>query len=170
MWPPGIVSLMLRGLRLPRVDPERATCRLIGQIRRLVLALSVPVLLENMPALPFPGFAFEAEPGRIRRVLGATGCDLLLDIGHVRIAAQALGVEVTEYLEQLPLERVRQIHASGARQREGTWFDAHEPLAEADYGLLAHLIERTQPAVLTLEYIREPEALRQQLTRLRAML
>jgi uncharacterized protein (UPF0276 family) len=81
-----------------------------------------------------------------------------------------LGVDVYDYLDDLPLDRVVQLHVSGPRMREGRLVDVHESLQETDYALLDFVLERTQPQVVTLEYIREREALREQLFRLRDIL
>jgi sugar phosphate isomerase/epimerase len=168
MWLPGQVWLMLRwGWRMPRPNPDRASERLIWQVKRLAGAVGVPVILENMPALPFTGYDFETEPARIRQVLEQTGCGLLLDTGHACIAAAARGMGVGEYVGCLPLERVVQVHASGPRMREGCLVDAHEPLREADWVLLESVLAQTQPQMVTLEYIRERDALSDQLARLR---
>lgn len=171
MWPPGMVWLMRRkGWRMPLPDPERATRRFVGQVRRLARALPVPVTLENVEPLPFPGYDFEVQPARIAEVLDRTGSGLVLDTGHARVSAAALGMEVHDYLLALPLARVVQVHVSGPRLSAGRLVDAHEPLQEEDYALLAFVLARTRPEVVTLEYIREREALREQLRRLRQVL
>jgi uncharacterized protein (UPF0276 family) len=171
MWLPGQVWLMLRyGLRMPRPDLERASRRLVWQVTRLSRALGVPVLLENMPTLPFRGYEFESEPGRIGRVLETTGCGLVLDIGHARIAAAARDMQTEAYVSRLPLDRVVQVHVSGPRLWQGRLVDAHESLQEEDYELLAFVLARTRPEMVTLEYIRERETLHQQLSRLRELL
>jgi sugar phosphate isomerase/epimerase len=170
LWPPGMLWLMLRrGWRLPLPDPDRSARRLVRQVATLQRALGVPLLLENTPGLPWQGYGFEAEPERIAAVLEESGCGLLLDTGHARVAAAAMGVDVHDYLERLPLERAMQLHVSGPRTRDGRLVDAHEPLREIDYALLDGLLARTHPQVVTLEYIRERDALREQLHRLRRM-
>jgi uncharacterized protein (UPF0276 family) len=171
LWLPGMVGLMLRrGWRMPRPNPERAAQRLIRQVRRLARSIQVPVLLENMDPLPFDGYDFEAQPERITHVLEGAECGFLLDIGHVRVSAAVLGMDVHDYLSDLPLKRVVQVHVSGPRMRGGRLVDAHETLQEPDYALLDFVLERTQPQVVTLEYIRQREALQEQLCRLRAIL
>jgi uncharacterized protein (UPF0276 family) len=170
MWFPGMVSLMMgRGWRLPRPNVQRATRRLIRQVQRLKDALGVPVILENMPSLPFDGYEFEADPGRITAVLDKTGCSFLLDTGHASVTAAALGLEAQAYVSALPLDRVVQVHVSGPRMQAGRLVDAHQPLQEADYALLGFVLSKTRPRVVTLEYIRERDALRDQLYRLREM-
>jgi uncharacterized protein (UPF0276 family) len=170
-WLPGMVWLMLRwGWRMPLSCPARAKRRLIRQAVKLSHSLSVPVLLENVEPLPFAGYECEVSAERIVEMLEGTGCDFVLDTGHARISAAALGIDAYRYLDRLPLYRVVQVHISGPREREGRLVDAHEPLQAVDYDLLEYALTRTDPQVVTLEYIRQPEALREQLARLRVLL
>jgi len=171
MWLPGMVWLMLRrGWRMPLPNPERATQRFIRQVRRLAGSIQVPVVLENTEPLPFEGYDFEVQTERITCVLERAECGFVLDIAHARVSAAVLGVDVYDYLSGLPLDRVVQIHVSGPRIREGRLVDVHESLQETDYALLDFVLRQTQPQVVTLEYIREREALREQLFRLRDIL
>ncbi len=107
----------------------------------------------------------------INRILEETGCDLLLDLSHARIAAQVLGMAVEDYVNLLPLEKVVQVHVSGVRERDGRLYDAHQSLQEEDYALLEWALTKVRPAWLTLEYFREDrDEIRQQLTRLKAII
>ena len=81
-----------------------------------------------------------------------------------------MGCSTPDYLMRLPLERVRQIHVSGPRPRYGVLVDAHEPLQEEDYGLLQNLLDVTTPRALTLEYDRNEDALKKQVSQLRDIL
>jgi uncharacterized protein (UPF0276 family) len=47
--------------------------------------------------------------------------------------------------------------------------DAHQPLLKDDYDLLEFILAKTHPQVVTLEYIQEADALREQLGRLRSI-
>ena len=87
----------------------------------------------------------------------------LLDLAHARLAAAFRGQAVEEYVAALPLERVRQIHVSGIRRRNGRWYDAHESLQEEDYRLLEWALDRCDPAMVTLEYFRQDAPLRDQI-------
>ena len=171
LWLPGMVGLMLRrGWRMPLPNPERATGRFIRQVRRLARSLPVPVLLENTEPLPFEGYDFEVQPERITQVLEGAECGFVLDISHARVSAAALDVDPYDYLSALPLHRVLQLHVSGPRMRQGCLVDVHESMQELDYEFLDFVLERAQPQVVTLEYIRAREALQEQLIRLRGML
>jgi uncharacterized protein (UPF0276 family) len=164
MWLPGMVWLMLRhGWRMPLPNPKRATQRFIQQVTRLARSTRVPVILENMIPLPFEGYDFEVRPERITEVLEKADCGFVLDTAHARVSAALLGMDVHDYLNSLPLDRVVQVHVSGPRVRDGRLVDAHEPLQEIDYALLDFVLAQTHPQVVTLEYIRERDALREQL-------
>jgi uncharacterized protein (UPF0276 family) len=172
--PPLITFPALRWkLFLPEPDSNAAIARFIRQVKWLQNQLDLPVILENMPVLHPTRYRFESEPTTIRDTLEATGCQLLLDLAHARIAAEAREVPVKDYLSQLPLELTKQIHLAGVRRdvKNGRLYDAHESLTEEDYELLAWALRRTQPKLVTLEYFREDsEALKTQLTRLRQLI
>ncbi len=117
-------------------------------------------------------------PGVIRQVVEATGCGLLLDLSHARLAAHALGIDARDYLRALPLERVREIHLTGIQPFDERWVAAlrragiadgvierfagrlldHLPLTEADWEFTAWAIDQVQrgawgqPRVVALEY------------------
>jgi uncharacterized protein (UPF0276 family) len=86
------------------------------------------------------------------------------------VSAAALGVDVRDYLSGLPLRRIAQIHVSGPRERDGRLVDAHEPLQEIDYALLDYVLARSDPRMVTLEYTRARDPLRDPLLRLHDVL
>lgn len=154
-------------LYLPEPNQEVCIKRFIKQVKRLKSQFSTPVTLENMPSLHPSKYRFESEPRVITRVLDETGCSLLLDLAHARIAAEARSMPVEEYLAQLPLEKTVQIHLAGVRSRDGRLYDAHESLTDTDYALLEWALERSHPQWLTLEYFYEqPDQIQDQLNKL----
>lgn len=121
-----------------------------------------------MPANRALKNGFESDSALIRRILDALDANLLLDLAHARVAAAFHPMDVRTYLTLLPLERVRQIHLSGAREVDGILQDAHETVSEADYDLLRWVLPRTRPEIVTLEYYRDDRpALKEMLVRLR---
>ncbi len=164
-------SALRLGIHFPVPEPERLIKRYILNIRRLKRQVSLPVILENMGVLPGLDSFFESDPEMIHRVLTAADCDLLLDLGHARIAADYRHITPQAYLAALPLEKVAQIHISGPRWRGEHLFDAHQALLDEDYALVDWVLARTDPKILTLEFFRDqPSALRKMLTRLRFLL
>jgi uncharacterized protein (UPF0276 family) len=153
----------------PDAAPDDVIPWLVRQVRRLEAALKMSVILENMPGQLWDGGLFVAAPKLITQVIEQTGCRLLLDIAHARIAAARLDMDVRDYLARLPLSRTAQIHVCGPRLQDGALFDAHEALQEEDYALLDWVLAHTDLQVLTLEYWQERNPLREQLHRLRAL-
>ena len=169
LLPPGYVPVAMKlGWFLPPPNPARSVKRLVAGVEKL-RDLDLPILLENMPSFPTRKYAFETSVETISEVLALTGADLLLDIAHARVVASVFGLDVHRYLGGLPLEKARQIHVSGPRAKGGVLYDAHEVLAEEDYRVLAWVLARCEPEVVTLEYFRDKQRLREQLVRLKML-
>ncbi len=126
------------------------------------------ILLEN----PSTYVCFESstwhEADFIAEVVRRTGCGLLLDVNNVYVTAVNHGLDATDYMRRLPLERAEEIHLAGhaeATDEDGTRFliDAHDravadpvlalyQAAMTDAGALPTLIEwdNDVPAWVTL--------------------
>ena len=101
------------------------------------------VIAENVPYRGAQGRTLRpaVEPVVICRLLEETGCGLLLDISHARIAAHHLGLDEWEYMAQLPVHRLRELHFTGLHWREGRLQDHLETLP-ADWPVLDWVLER----------------------------
>ena len=169
LLPPGWIWLSLRfGIYLPSPPLELLLSRFIRNVERLKSEYSsIPLLLENMPVEPCRIYKHLKSPVLIREVLEKTGCGLLLDLPHARIAAEAFGMETTEYIQQLPLDRVLEIHPAGpGRHRNGTLIDKHCEMLSEDYKLLNWALTQTPAQLVTLEYIKDQNGLYRQLIEL----
>ncbi len=160
------VHMTARSPALPRAELLANICR---NVRALAAAIPVPLILENLDYCPGGAYEQICEPDFIAAVLNETDAGLLLDLAHARVSAARLGLPLEDYLGQLPLDRVHQLHISGPRLRDGILFDAHQPLLEEDYALLEWVLLRTKPLALTLEYNREEAELCAELARLRVL-
>ena len=96
-------------------------------------------------------------PGNIRRILDETGCGLLLDISHARISARYLGMDERDYMEQLPVDRLRELHFTGVH-RIGNRLQDHLEALEPDWEILDWVLERiscgdwSHPWLFVFEY------------------
>lgn len=139
-------------------------------VRLLREVINVPLLVENLDYTPTGAYEHVCEPSFIRELLAATGVELLLDLAHAQVSASRLGYSIQAFLSELPLERVRQLHVSAPRPEGNVLVDAHLPLREADYTLLAEVLARTEPWAVTLEYGKDEDALLEQAARLTGLL
>lgn len=117
------------------------------------------VAVENVPYYGPAGRFMRAavRPETIRRVVERTGCRLLLDISHARLAAHSLGWDAQEYIAALPVERLAELHITGIGLHKGRLSD-HLRLSEGDWPYvewaLGRIAEGTwgRPLTVALEY------------------
>jgi uncharacterized protein (UPF0276 family) len=148
------------------VDTRRAADRrlvidrLITDVQAVVHRFGAErVILENVPYRVEDGTVIRpgVEPDAIGEVLQATGCGLLLDISHARIAARQLEMDERAYMAALPVNRLRELHFTGLHNLDGRWQD-HLPVLDDDWPVLDWVLKRVrqgewaQPGMLAFEY------------------
>lgn len=132
---------------------EATVERVADNLERLRAAVTAPLILENSPQyFPMPGSTMSMSEF-VSAVAERCDIDLLLDLTHFVISARNLGFDALEAAQQLPLERVREVHVSGMSYQAGRWWDDHSaPAPEAVFELLEGLAERLAPQAVTFEY------------------
>ena len=136
------------------------------------------VIVENIPFFGDWGLLIATLPQVISRVIEETGCGLLLDLAHARLAARYLGIGAREYVGALPTDRIREIHVTGVQRIDEGWVELarragvaeediqnyagkvmdHLPMTEADWEFFAWAMEQihsgawARPWVVTFEY------------------
>lgn len=117
------------------------------------------VIIENVP---YRGKSWKVlrpiiEPEMITKIIQETGCGLLLDISHAHMTALSLGWDVKEYISQLPVEAIRELHFTGVHYLDG-WHQDHLPALETDWKLLDWVLNAIQsgawgnPWMIAFEY------------------
>lgn len=116
------------------------------------------VIVENAPYRPAGNLLrLATEADFIAQVVQETGCGLLLDISHAIISAHHLGLSAEEYMRQLPVHRLRELHFAGVHDLDG-WLQDHLPALPADWEALDWVLERIRsgewpmPWLLAFEY------------------
>lgn len=136
----------------PLVETE-VSVRTLETLQLIKSKLSLPIVLENFPYYAWGiHYRIVSEPDFILWVCQNSDCDFLLDIAHARCSAWHLHVNIVDYLKQLPLNRLREIHLAGTWLRPEGLVDAHTVLEEEDYELLSFVLEQYEPEIITLEY------------------
>jgi uncharacterized protein len=161
---------------LPESEPlgrDELFERIVDSVRRAKTYLDLPLLLENLDYCPEGAYEHVCDPAFIAAVLRETDTGLLLDLAHLTVTASWMGRTPHELLEELPLGRIHEIHLSSPRPLDGDASgnngrldDVHEVLVDRDVELLRHVLERTSPRAVVLEYRRDAQALREQLAML----
>ena len=100
---------------LARADVERVLEATIRDIEAVVRRFGADkVIVENIPGGRRDNhLQLCAAPDFINGVVEATGCGLLLDISHARLAAHQMDWDVKPYINSLPVHRLRELHITG---------------------------------------------------------
>lgn len=95
------------------------------------------ILFENAIYRRKAGKALRAavEPDVFHMIMNEIDCGLLLDISHARISARNLGIDEHEYISNLPVHKLREIHFTGLHYIDGKWID-HLPILDEDWLVL----------------------------------
>lgn len=107
--------------------------------------LGRPLVLENVTyhfAIPQ---ASMSQPEFFWHLVEATGCGILLDVTNVFINSTNHGFDPEGFLDQMPLDRVVQLHLAGGFWKDGVLIDGHcEQVQEETWDLLARLTRKTR--------------------------
>jgi len=153
----------------PTLGRDEALSSIVASVRTLQDRLEVPLLLENLDDQAGGAYEHVCRAEFVRDVIDGTDAGLLLDLAHAAVSASRQGRSLQAYVDDLPLDRVRQIHVSGPRREAGVAWDAHDTLLDEDVEALRRLLDLTEPWALTLEYGRDQDALVAQLEVLRQL-
>lgn len=136
------------------------------------------VILENDNDFGENHLHLALLPEVITNVIQETGCGLLLDIAHARLAASSFGIDIHEYISALPVSRIQEIHVTGVQRLEGDWIKRlshagidtkiielftgklvdHLPMTETDWELFTWSMEQVhsgtwnRPWIVAFEY------------------
>ncbi|KOR42796.1 hypothetical protein ADT25_13725 [Xanthomonas oryzae] len=117
----GVEVGHLMPMQLSNEDLERTVAKILA-----VQAFSDrPFLVENITSYyPIPGSSIP-EADFLRMLCEATGCGLLLDVNNLYINASNHHFDPMTYLEQLPLDRIIEVHLAGGSRKFGMMVDTH---------------------------------------------
>lgn len=118
------------------------------------------------------------QPEFISRVIDESGCGLLLDLSHARLAAASLGLDGFDYINRLPVKRLREVHLTGIQTYDEIWMGKvsaagvqpdplkaysghpldHLPMTEPDWEFVSQSVEQIHsgkwatPWIASFEY------------------
>jgi uncharacterized protein (UPF0276 family) len=116
------------GYFIPPILNQASLALAVERVREVQARVPVTVAIEPPPVSfvvgSMPVFAFFGA------IAEATDCALLLDMGHLVSYEMATGRPVSEGLQDLPCERVIEVHVAGGRLKQAgqgpIYVDAHE--------------------------------------------
>lgn len=137
---------------LPIPFTEEAVHYVAGRVRQVQDILGQPIVLENASYYAQPR-ADMSEAEFIRAVLSESDSGLLLDVNNIHVNSINHCYDPIEFLDALPLERVRYIHVAGhSDEAPDLKVDTHgADVIEPVWQLLAQAYQRLGPVPTLLE-------------------
>jgi uncharacterized protein (UPF0276 family) len=133
----------------PRQTPEGVET-VSRSIRDLQQALIVPIAVETGVNYLRPRSDEMPDGLFVAAVAEATDCGLLLDLHNVFANSLNGRQPMNEFLTQIPLDRVWEVHLAGGFEMDGYWLDAHSGPIPAP---LLDVAQRVIPALPNLKGI-----------------
>lgn len=133
-------------------DKKQILKNVLLNIEKIRDIFNKDIIIENVPYKK--GHEIVSNPDFISEVIEKTNCDFLFDISHARKTASWTNVPFNEYVNRLPMKKIREIHLSGCiLDNDGRIQAPHSKMNEEDYKFLQELInKRNNLKVITLEY------------------
>ena len=138
---------------LPVPYTPEVLAHMVERCKRAQGALPVPFAVENpssylsYKASVMPEWAFVAE------LVERADIGLLLDVNNIFVSSVNHGFDPYQYIDQIPADRVIQIHLAGHRVMDGYRLDTHDaPVCDEVWALYRHAIRRLGPVSTLVEW------------------
>ena len=165
------------GFLLPPVQDQHGVDNAASRIDEMRRAVGVPVAFETGVNYlrPQPG---ELSDGVfVRKVAEAADCGVLLDLHNLLTNERNGRAPLRAVFDEIPRERVWEIHLAGGREYRGYWLDSHSSHIEDDLFSMARAVVGECPNLRAIifeildDYIdeRSGDALREDVRRLRCL-
>jgi uncharacterized protein (UPF0276 family) len=101
---------------LPVPYHKESLQKVVSHIHEIQDAIQRPLIIENPSSyLSFQNSNF-SETQFLAEIVQQTGCGLLLDVNNVYVSCVNLQLDAMQYLNDFPIEQVKQIHLAGFAQ------------------------------------------------------
>lgn len=125
----------------------------IRRIQQVSRAVDVPYAVENVSSYLTWKASDVPEWQFLTQVVEGADCGILLDVNNIFVSSVNHGFEPLEYIDNIPLDRVMQIHLAGHSIQEGYRLDTHDgPVCDEVWDLYAAIIERMGSVSTLIEW------------------
>jgi uncharacterized protein (UPF0276 family) len=125
------------GFFLPCLQTPEGIETAVGTIRALKASLPVPFAVETAVNYLRPQPSEMPDGEFVASVCEAADCGIVLDLHNIWTNARNGRQSTSDFLAQLPLERVWEIHMAGGEEMDNYWLDAHSGAIPAEVEALA---------------------------------
>ena len=147
----GISGKNLHDL-MPIPYTEEAITHVVDRVRQVQDFLGRQILLENVSSYVTFAQSEMSEWAFLSAIAERADCHILLDINNIFVSAFNHGFEPIEYIEGIPVDRVRQFHLAGHENRGDIIIDTHDaPVIDPVWDLYAKACARFGPVSTMIE-------------------
>lgn len=138
---------------LPLPYTRESLHHLVDRVKAVQDFLGQPLLLENISSyIQYPHNQM-SEADFLAQLAEKADCHLLLDINNLYVSSYNHDFDTDEYLNSLPLDRIRQIHIAGHEDRNHCLLDSHgSQVAIPVWDLLKQLTKLAGPIPTLIEW------------------
>ncbi len=147
------------GFLLPPLPCAESVALAARNLRHLAEVAQRPVAFETGVNYLRPRAGEWRDGEFVAAVAEAADCAIVLDLHNVWTNARNGRQSVAEFMAEIPLERVIEVHVAGGEALDGYWLDAHSGLAPPELMSLAREWLPRLPALRALTFEMMGEAL-----------
>lgn len=145
---------------LPLPYTEEALLHVGDRIRRVQDFLGVRLLVENVSSYLTYRHSTLSEAEFLAALARSADCDLLFDVNNAYVNEFNQGAPAGDFLRQLPLERIREIHLAGYEDKGDYLIDAHNNrVSDPVWALYADVIQQLPDVPVLIEWDNDLPAL-----------
>lgn len=138
---------------LPMPYTFEAVIHLAERIKAAQDFLEIPVCVENISSYAEFKASEMTEWQFLSEVAERADCGILLDVNNIYVSAYNHGFDPYNYINNIPLHRVAQIHLAGHCQLDNLIIDTHDaPVKDEVWQIYSYLIQRIGRTNTLLEW------------------
>ncbi len=125
---------------------------LYQNIKEVKKTIHKPFLLENVAYYMKSPKSNIEESEFIKHLSIATDTGILLDVANLYGNAKNLGIDPFKFIDNLPKDRIIQVHLAGGRYYKGVLFDTHDSsIFKETWEILKYLLKVTDVKAISIE-------------------
>lgn len=138
---------------LPLPYTKEAVVNTASRIRFVQDRLELPVAVENVSSYLEYTDSEMTEWEFLSEVCELADCGILLDVNNVFVSARNHSFDPIKYIENIPLERIAQIHIAGHSEQDGYLLDTHDNFVRQEvWQIYQSVIRKIGPTNTLLEW------------------
>jgi uncharacterized protein (UPF0276 family) len=143
--------------------------RNIKEIRE-TLGPDILIAVENNNWLESDAYQWVTDGDFISDITREADVSFLFDYAHAWITASRRQISFNQYMRELPMERVIQVHLSKCSEVDGMYVDSHDTILKADLNEIWEVVKDLSAKYFTIEYYQDSNKLVEANVYLRSLL